>query len=473
MTEQKPGQRPAQVTVAAGVAAAGSALLVVTLFDSVSVLQTVGVRQDIAQALAQSGHPWGLGVADAIRVIRDLMLVAGGAAAAATVLAVYTLFRHRAARIGLTVAAAIMLLTVVSGVFGLLVAAATAMLWSRPARDWFAGRAPAPAPSGASTASSRAVPSESGRRQPLLSSADERPRQETGEGEQPRPAPPPTYGFGTPQAHQGPPPPSPSEPEGQPGGQAYPGQPHPGQAHPGQPYPGQPYPGQGYPGGYPGEQPTQPYPASSQPVYPPPGAYPPPGGWPPPAYGQRPSGPVGRRPVTVTVAAVLTWLFAGLATAGYLAVVALLLADRTQLIDRVTSDPQFRGLNITGNELVAALWVMSAVIILWAVIAMVLAFLAFRGHNWARITLVVSSAVTFLVCLAAFPFGLAHMIVAAAVIVLLFTGGANGWFARRTRPTYPPAYYAPPRQEPPGQEPRQEYDAPPGRDEQEPPSNVW
>ena len=63
MAEQKAGQkagaRPTQVTVAAGVAAAGSALLVVTLFDSMSALQTVGVRHDIAQALAQSGHPWG------------------------------------------------------------------------------------------------------------------------------------------------------------------------------------------------------------------------------------------------------------------------------------------------------------------------------------------------------------------------------------------------------------------------------
>ncbi|HET7356712.1 MAG TPA: hypothetical protein VFJ09_08565 [Nocardioidaceae bacterium] len=430
MTEQKAGPRPVQVTVAAGVAAAGSALLVVTLFDSMSALQSVGARQDIAQALAQSGHPWGLGVADAIRVIRDLMLVAGGAAAAATVLAGYAMFRHRAARIGLTVAAAIMLLTVVSGVFGLLVAASTAMLWSRPARDWFAGRAPAPASAGASASQ----PGQPGRRQPLLSSAEEGP--EAGEGEQPRPVPPPTYGFGTPHAHQGPPPPGQAEPQDQP----YPG-------------PGQPV----YP------PPARAYPPSG--AYPPPGDYPPPGAWPPPAYGQQPSRPVGRRPVTVTVAAVLTWLFAGLATAGYLVVVALLLADRTQLVDRVTTDPQFRGLNITGNELVAALWVMSAIIILWAVIAMVLAFLAFRGHNWARITLVVSSAVTFVACLAAFPFGLAHMIVAAAVIVLLFTGGANDWFARRTRPTYPPAYYPPQRP--------QEYGAPPERDEQDPPSNVW
>jgi hypothetical protein len=74
---------------------------------------------------------------------------------------------------------------------------------------------------------------------------------------------------------------------------------------------------------------------------------------------------------------------------------------------------------------------------------------------------------------AAFPWGLAQFSVAAAVLVVVFTGGAHDWFARRTRATYPPAYYAPPRQEPSRQEPRQEYDAPPGRDEQEPPSNVW
>jgi hypothetical protein len=110
---------------------------------------------------------------------------------------------------------------------------------------------------------------------------------------------------------------------------------------------------------------------------------------------------------------------------------------------------------------------------LWAVIAMVLAFLAFRGHNWARITLVVSSAVTFVACLAAFPRGLAPIIVGAPFTSLLFTAAAHDWFARRTRATYPPAYYTPPRQEPSRQEPRQEYDAPPGRDEQEPPSNVW
>jgi hypothetical protein len=141
--------------------------------------------------------------------------------------------------------------------------------------------------------------------------------------------------------------------------------------------------------------------------------------------------------VTVTVAAVLTWLFAGLATAGYLAVVALLLADRTQLIDRVTTDPQFRGLNITGNELVAALWVMSAIIILWAVIAMVLAFLAFRGHNWARITLAVSCGFTILFSLLGITSGisLVTLIAAIVVLVLLFTGGAGAWF--RPQPSYP------------------------------------
>ena len=452
MTEQKAGPRPPQVTVAAGVAAAGSALLVVTLFDSMSTLHSVEVRQGIAQALAQSGHPWGLGVAEATRVIRNLMLVAGAAAAAATVLAGYALFRHRAARIGLTVAAAVLVLTVVSGVFGLLVAAATAMLWSRPARDWFAGRAPAPVPAGAAASS----------RQPLLSSAEEGPRSEQeppADQDEPRPVPPPTYGFGTPHAHRGPPPSYPG-----PAPQRYPaptGQGNPQQAYPGTEQPTQPY------------QVQQPYPPSS--AWPPPSAYPPPGAWPPPTYGQRPTGPVGRRPTTVTIAAVLTWLFSAIAFVGFLAAVVVLLGDRSQMLDVLSNNPQVASSGLTSNQLIAVIWVVCAIFVFWCVVSMVLAFLAFRGHNWARITLVVSAAVAALFGAFAFPTGLAHAIVAAAVIVLLFTGGANDWFARRSRPSYPPAYYPPQHPQGYGAPPQhpQEYGGPPQRDEKDPPSNVW
>ncbi len=446
MSESPAGPRPPQVTIGGGVAAAGSVLLVVTLFGSIAGLSTVGMHQTIAQTLADSGQPWGLDVPGALHLLRDLMLAAGGVAAAAAVLAVFTLFRHRGARIGLTIAAALLLVTVVSGLFGVLVAAATAMLWTRPARDWFAGRAPAPR-----TASAPAGRDAARRGEPLFSSADEGRETGTGAGEPPRdeqpppapgtyPGPPPTYGFGTPQAHQG--------QQGQ-EGEA-----------------GLPYPGGGgpAPSGYP-EQP----------------AYPPPGGWQPPSQPPpyaRIGGPPGRRPTTVTVAAVLTWLFSGIATVGYLAVIALLLADRTQLVNRLTSDPQFRNLNITDTQMIAAVWVVSAMVILWAVAAMVLAFLAFRGHNWARIVLVVSAAITFVVCLAAFPFGLAHMIVAGAVVVLLFTGGANDWFAGRGRAVYPPYGQWPP-QGPQGlpqgfpQGPPQGPAQPPPPEEQEPPRNVW
>jgi len=422
-TGRQPGPRPAQVTVAAGVAAAGSALLVLTLFDSMASLDSVAVRQMIAQVLAQSGHPWGLSVPGAVRALHDLMLVAGGIAAAATVLAIYSLFRHRGARIGLTVAAVLLLVTVVSGVLGVLVAVATAMLWTRPARDWFAGRAPA-ARRGAE--SLRQEPPEASRRAPLLSSAQEggdRPAEGSA-----HPAPPPTHGFGTPQAHQDPP--------------AYPG-------HPGSTYPGQP---PAYPG----------HPAA--------------GGWPPPAYDQppRPVRSLERRPATVTVAAVLTWLFSAIAMVGFLIAVAMLLADRNQVLDAVTSSPRFRSSTLTENQIVAAVWVSCALMIFWCAAAMVLAFLTFRGHNWARITLVVSAAVTLLFGLFAFPVTLAHLIVAAAVIVLLFTGGANAWFAgRAAHPSYGP---------PPGsgygplpgqghQPPRQGHQPPP--DDRQPPRNVW
>src|SRR5690348_3804268 len=386
MTEQAAGPRPTQVTVAAGVAAAGSALLVLTLYGSMTGLASAAMRQEIARMLVESGHPWGLTVAGAVRLLHGLTLFTGATAAAAVVLAVYTLFRHRGARVGLTIAAALLLLTVVSGVLGIVVAAATAMLWSRPARDWFAGRVPVARPASAGAAPASRGP-EVGPVEPLLSSADDgsghrpehpgAPSEQPPSGEsgseqpgsaerpapddQPHPAPPPTYGFGTPQVHQAP---------------SYPGP--------------APYPGTAQGGGYPGQQ--QPgYPGQQQP------AYPPPGGWPPPAYGQSPArGPRGHRPVTVTIAAVLTWLFSGIALAGFLIAIVFLLADRTQVVNAVSTNPRFRGANLSENQLIAYFWVACAVIVLWCAVAMVLAFLTFRGHNWARITLVVSAAVSVL-----------------------------------------------------------------------------
>ena len=141
--------RPRQVTVAGLMAAGGCLLLVVTLFDSMATVRSTEMRDRIEEFLrTPPGNGLGLDVAGTVELLRGVVLVSGALAAAGAVLAVYTLQRHRGARVGLSIAAALMLFsaTFVSGILPLFVAVAAAMLWGRDARDWFDGRAPRPGP---------------------------------------------------------------------------------------------------------------------------------------------------------------------------------------------------------------------------------------------------------------------------------------------------------------------------------------
>jgi hypothetical protein len=160
--------------------------------------------------------------------------------------------------------------------------------------------------------------------------------------------------------------------------------------------------------------------------------------------------------VTVTVAATLTWLFAGLTTLVFLLVVAMLMFGQDVLVEAMRADARFDGLNVSVDDLLAALWVASAIALFWSVSALALAVLAFRRVGWARILLAASAAMAALVCLFALPGGLLVMVPAVATVVLLFTGGANAWFARRPRSFGPP----PPAQQQP-QPPQQRPGKPP------------
>ena len=449
MTEPKAGARPSQVTMAAGTAAVGSALLVLTLFDSISRLRSVEMRESITEFLSSPpGSGLGLSVTDAVDLLRAGMLFTGAVAAAAVVLAVYVLQRHNAARICFTVAAALLLLTapIAGGVLPILVAFSAVMLWTRPARDWFAGRPAAPV-----------EPRQQHRRRDD-DTADAKPAwprpqdpatlDAPGDGDRSS-TPPPTYGFGAP-AEQPPGQPAnqpPDQPSGQPANQP-PEQPshQPPGGHPPSGYPqGSGYPGAGYPQG--------PYPGAGYPQGPyPPAGYPQ-GGYPPPGYPQG-AGPRGtsKRPTNVMIAAALTWFFAGVTAAAYVVVLAVLLFSKDTLLEVIRREPQFRDLGISTNDLVAGLWAVSAVVVFWCLAAIVLAFLAVQGRNWARIALVVSAAISLLVGFVAFPFSLLHLLAAGATIALLFTGGANDWFAGRSSGT---SAYPPPPEEP------------------NPPTNVW
>eukprot|EP01031_Cornospumella_fuschlensis_P019094 gene19094-23392_t len=96
----------------------------------------------------------------------------------------------------------------------------------------------------------------------------------------------------------------------------------------------------------------------------------------------------------------------------------------------------FMGLGLIVGDMVyltAVVLVVMLAFVFWCISAIVLGVLTLRRRNWARIMLVVSSAVTALFSLLGITSGISALtlIAAIAVIVLLFTGGANQWFAKR------------------------------------------
>jgi hypothetical protein len=421
---EKASARPSQVTMAGWTAVIGSVLLVLTLFDAMSNLRTVEFRDSIDEFLSTPpGSGLGLEIGQVVEIMRVLMLFSGAAAAAAMVLAIYVLQRNRAARVGYTIAAVAIVLTApaVGGFLPILIAFSAVMLWTRPARDWFAGR-PVTAGSGGLFGSR---PSARGRDGASLSSSEDRPDGEQAwprmpEGSSDRPAPPPTEGFGTPGTQ-----------------------------------------GQGRPGGGPsyGQGQSQGGPSSPQGGYPPPYGPPGQGPWPPPQYGQQygpgygqpphgqqyggpyypqqygygygPGGGGDKRPASVTTAAWVTWVLSVLTVLGFVMIAVVMVAARSQFLDRLRQDPTFQEMGVPADQVVAALWVLGTLAVFWSVAAMVLAWLAYRRVSWARITLVVSAVISGLLSLVAFPVGLLNALGAFAVVVLLFVGGANDWYSRR------------------------------------------
>ncbi len=380
MSEQRRTARPRQVTVGAGTAIAGSVVLLVVLFETMGRLRTVEVRDGIATFLTTPpGDGLGLTVDEVLRVLRALVLFNGAVAAVAVVCAGYVLTRHRGARVALTAAAALLLLSaaVTTGPLPVVVAIGVAMLWTRPARDWFAGREATAAAEG---------PPRPGRSAP--------------------PVPPPDPGAGGSPTRE----PDPSWPP--------------------------PAPGSG----------TPPNPAWPQPQAP--EASPVPFG-----YAARPSVPMPpvqqepellRRPPAVTVAAVLTWVFAGLTAAGCLLAMLTLVVARDRVVSRIEGSADLTSTGMSTQDLLAVAWVTCAVAVVWSLLASVLAVLVVRRVNAARIGLAVSCAgvaVASIPLLTALGLGLVFMVGSLATAWLLLSRPAAHWCraTRSPRSPRPPA----------------------------------
>jgi hypothetical protein len=377
MGEEKGLTRPRQVTTAVVIAVIGCLVLVIGLFDTLGNLRTPSMRESVDDFLGKApGSSLGLDTPQVIDLMRALAFVSGALAAMGLVFAIFALQRHGGARIGYTVVVALLLLTVpVAGLMPFFLAAAAFLLWSGPARDWFAGRKPARVAAPATAAASEWSYSE-------------------------------------------PPPPERQVPVEQPAA--------------------------GSPGA---EQPAGDQPAAVQPA-----AHPSPYGQPaygqPPAYPQQPQGSGAdhaKRPLTVTLAAILTWIGAGATTLLMLGFIAILASGGGAFVDEFDRAARESDVSLGSAEILAVGWVIAVTLLVWSLIAVVLAIFAFRRSNGARWTLVVSAVMSALFSLVAIMsvLSIITLLLSVGTVVMLFAGGANQWYAQRSTPTYPQPLYPP------------------------------
>ena len=153
------------------------------------------------------------------------------------------------------------------------------------------------------------------------------------------------------------------------------------------------------------------------------------------AYGLSTRDP-NARPGTVTAAAVITWILTALTGIVILGLTVALLVAKPDVLDAMRDELNKSDSSITVSDLesiYSAIVVVFFVFLAWCLIAFLLAVFTYRLSNVARILLVISSSVTALFSLIGIASGVSAitLIGSAAVIVLLFVGGAGDWFAKR------------------------------------------
>ncbi len=158
-------------------------------------------------------------------------------------------------------------------------------------------------------------------------------------------------------------------------------------------------------------------------------------------------GAEARRPSSLVMAAIITWVFAGFALVSSVIGIVVVASSPDVLLDRIAEqNPDLASQGVTDGTLIASTYFMGAVTLAWSVLACVCAALMLRRSARAALALLVLSAFTAALCLAATLASTALALPAAAavvVVVLLRRAEVRAWFAtgpRPVRPTYrPPA----------------------------------
>jgi hypothetical protein len=366
----------------------GSAAIVITVFDLIANLRSIDTRERVQRVLSEPPlKGTGFDVQQVLTVMHVLALVAAGCATAAAILGVHVLRRNRTARLGLTVLAVPLFVAglVTGGFMSSMVAVAVIMLWTRPARDWFDGRAPQ-----------------------RTATQPEPPAPEP-------PAPPPQdrgpaayAGFGTPAAT---PTDQAAPQQGQQQGQQ--GQQGQQQGPPTGPVPPQQWPDAQL-------QAAQQEWARQQ--------------W---LQQQPPLPTTGARPRELVQACLLTWVFSAIVVAAMALVLVAFAADPSIIDEVYSSDDRFADSGLNPDQLRVWSMGLAAVFGAWGLGAIGLAVLTYVGRAWARWTLLFSAAAATLLSLLmaiASPVLFLFTIPCAAGALLLTRPAVSAWFARRTPP---------------------------------------
>lgn len=169
-----------------------------------------------------------------------------------------------------------------------------------------------------------------------------------------------------------------------------------------------------------------------------PGAQPPYGQ--PAPYGGHPGGAFpfsgkdpDKRPGTVLAGCIIAIVFSALAMVGSLILLVMATASRDEAIQAIEDNPRFDSLDMSAADLIGFLRVFAIVLVVWSLVAIVLAIWAMRRSNVGRILLVVSAALAAVLSLLSMASGfpLLWTIASIATIALVFSGGANAWYAGR------------------------------------------
>ena len=136
-----------------------------------------------------------------------------------------------------------------------------------------------------------------------------------------------------------------------------------------------------------------------------------------------------RRPGVVTAAAVVIWIFSGIALLGAAWMLIAVNADRAGFERSVERQNDLTGMGLTASELAQTFTIAGAVLAVLSALAVGLAIALYRGSNVARILLIILSLVTcvasLMVAFALLP--LAWLIAGMAVLSLLMLPRTKWW----------------------------------------------